>query len=84
MLCKNCQLTYAYMQRVFGFKKDGMSNMPKSFNVDEFLTYLTDFPPPFQPKKGKAMFIKYLKFWLLPKVLACVVFHKFEFNRCSA
>ena len=81
---KKHQLTYTFMQRVFGFKRDGMCNMPKSFDVDEFWTYLTDLPPPFQPKKGKVMFIKDLKFWLLHKVLACVVFHKFKFNRLSA
>ena len=84
MLDKNYQLTYYYMQRVFGFKKDGMCNMPKSFDVDEFWTFLTNLSPPFRPKKGKAIFIKDLKFWLLHKVLACVVFHKSEFNRVSA
>ena len=30
------------------------------------------------------MFIKDLKYWLLHKVLACVIFHKTEFNRVSA
>ena len=30
------------------------------------------------------MFIKDMKYWLLYKVLACVVFHKSEFNRVSA
>ena len=69
---------------VFGFEKDGMCNMPKSFDVDEFWTFLTNLPPPFQPKKGKAIFIKDLKFLLLHKVLSYVVFHKSEFNRCSA
>ena len=57
MLGKPHQLTYSFMQRVFHFKKDGMCNMPKSFNVDEFWTFLTDLPPPFRPKKGKARFI---------------------------
>ena len=61
-----------------------MCDMPKSFNVDVFWTFLTDLPPPFRPKKGKAMFIKDLQFWLLHKVLCCVVFHKSEFNRVSA
>ena len=50
------------MQRVFGFKKDGVCDMPKSFDVDAFWTFLTDFPPPFRPKKGKAIFIKDLQF----------------------
>ena len=83
LLGKNNQLTYAYMQRVFGFKKDGICNMPKSFDIDKFWTFLTDLPPPFRPKKGKAMFIKDLKFWLLHKVLCCVVFHKSESNQVS-
>ena len=80
LLGVNNQLTYSYMQRVFSFKNDGMYNMPKSFDVDEFWTFLTNLWPPFQPKKEKAMFIKDLKFWLLHKVLSCVVFHKSEFN----
>ena len=71
------------MQRVFGFKRDGKCNMPKSFNVDEFWTFLTDLLPLFRPKKDKAMFIKDLQFWLLYKVLYCVVFHKSEFNQVS-
>ena len=29
------------------------------------------------------MFIKDMKYWLLHKVLACVIFHKSEFNRIS-
>ena len=78
------QLTYSSMQRIFGFKKEGLCDPPLTFNVNEFWTFLTDLQTPFQPKKGKAMFIKDLKFWLLHKVLACVIFNKTEFNRVSA
>ena len=84
MLGKTHQLTYSYIQRVFGFKKDGIYNMPKSFDFDEFWIFLTDLPPLFGPKKGKAMFIKVLKFWLLHKVYCYIIFHKSEFNRVSA
>ena len=72
------------MQCVFSFKKDGLYDPPPSFNLNEFWAFLTDLQSPFQPKKDKAMFIKDLKYWLLHKVLACVVFHKSEFNRVSA
>ena len=58
LLGKQHQITYSFMQCVFVFKKDGMCDMPKSFDVDAFWTFLTNFPPPFRPKKGKAMFIK--------------------------
>ena len=58
MLGKPYQLTYSFMQLVFGFEKDGMCDMLKSFDVDAFWTFLIDLPPPFRPKKGKAMFIK--------------------------
>ena len=74
MLWNKHQLIYSFMQRVFGFKKDGLCDPPKTFRVNEFWTFLSDLPIPFQAKKGKAMFIKDLKFWLLHKVLACVVF----------
>ena len=84
MLGNKHQLTYSFMQRVFGFKKDGLCDPPPYFNFNEFWTFLTDLQSPFQPKKGKAMFIKDLKYWLLYKVLACVVFHKSEFNRVFA
>ena len=78
------QLTYSFMQRVFGFKKDGLCDPPSTFKLNEFWTFLTDFPTKYHPKKGKAMFIKDMRYWLLHKVLACVVFHKSEFNRVSA
>ena len=81
---KQHQLTYGFMKRVFGFKKDGLCDPPSNFNLNEFWTELTDLHTPFQPKKAKAMFIKDMKYWLLHKVLACVIFHKSEFNRVSA
>ena len=84
MLGTKHQLTYSFMQRVFGFKKDGLCDPPDSFRLNEFWTFLTNLQTPFQPKKGKAMFIKILKFWLLLKILACVIFYKSEFNRVSA
>ena len=84
MLGNKHQLTYSLKQCVFGFKKDGLCDPPLSFNLNEFWTFLTDLQSPFQPKKGKAMFIKDLKYWLLHKVLACVIFHKSKFNRVSA
>ena len=73
---KKHQLTYSFMNRVFGFKKDGLCDPPSNFKLNEFWTYLTDLQTPFQPKKAKAMFIKDMKYWLLHKVLACIVFHK--------
>ena len=72
------------MQRVFGFKKDGLYDPPSPFRLNEFWIFLTDFPTKYHPKKGKAMNIKDMRYWLLHKVLACVVFHKSEFNRVSA
>ena len=81
---KQHQLTYSFMNRVFGFKKDGLYDPPSNFKLNEFWIFLTDLQTPFQPKKAKAMFIKDMKYWLLHKVLACVIFHKSEFNRISA
>ena len=81
---KQHQLTYSFMSRVFGFKKDGLCDPPSNFRLNEFWNFLTDLHTPFQPKKAKAMFIKDMKYWLLHKVLACVVFHKSESNRVSA
>ena len=78
------QLQYSFMQRVFGFKRDGLCDPPNTFWPNEFWTFLTDLQTPFQAKKGKAMLIKDFKIWLLHKVLACVVFHKSEFNQVSA
>ena len=72
------------MNRVFGFKKDGLCDPPSNFKLNEFWTFLTDLQTPFQPKKAKTMFIKDMKYWLLHKFLACVVFHKSESNRISA
>ena len=83
MLGQNYQLIYSFIHQVFGFKKDGMCDIPKSFNANTFWTFLTDLQTPFDCKKGKSMFIKDLNYWLLHKVLACVVFHKSEFNRVS-
>ena len=63
MLGKTHQFAYSFMQCVFGFKKDGMCDMPKFFDVDAFWTFLTDLPLlPFRPKKGKAILIKDLQF----------------------
>ena len=78
---KQHQLIYSFMNHVFGFKKDGLCDPPSNFKLNEFQTFLTDLQTPFQPKKAKAVFIKYMKYWLLHKVLACVIFHKSEFNR---
>ena len=78
------QLTYSFMQRLFGFKKDGLCDPPPTFRLNEFWTFLTDLLTKYHPKKGKAMYIKDMKYWLLHKVLACVIFQKSEFNRVSA
>ena len=72
------------MQRVFGFKKDGMCEPLPSYRSKEFWNFLTGLDTPFDSRRGKAMFIKDLKYWLLHKVLACVVFHKTESNRISS
>ena len=72
------------MNWVFGFKKDGLCEPPSSYKPNEFWQFLTDLHAPFDPRQGKAMFIKDLKYWLLHKVLACVIFHKSESNRVSA
>ena len=77
------QLTYSFMQRVFGFKKSGLCDPPSSYKPNEFWKFLTGLPTPFDSRKGKAMFIKDLQYWLLHKVLACVIFNKTEFNRVS-
>ena len=45
--------------------------------------FLTGLHTPFDSRKGKAMFIKDITYWLLFKVLACVIFHKTEFNRVT-
>ena len=81
---KKYQLTYTLMNRVFGFKRDGLCDPPSSFRLNEFWMFLTGLQINFDSKKGKAMFIQDLKYWLLHKVLACVIFHKTEFNRVSA
>ena len=81
---KKHQLTYTFMNRVFGFKRDGLYDPPSSFRLNEFWMFLTGLQTPFDSRKGKAMFIKDLKYRLLYKVLACVIFHKTEFNRVSA
>ena len=84
MVGQKHQLTYSSMHRIFGFKKDGLCDPSPDFNLNKFWTFLTDLQTPFKPKKLKAMFIKDLKYWLLHKVLACVIFNKTEFNRVSA
>ena len=81
---KKLQLTYTLMNHVFGFKRDGLCDPLSSFRLNEFWMFLTVLQTPFDSRKGKAMFIKDLKYWLLHKVLACVIFHKTEFNRVSA
>ena len=40
---KQHQLTYYFMNRVFGFKKDGLCDPPSNFKLNEFWTFLTDF-----------------------------------------
>ena len=77
------QLTYSFMHRVFGFKKSGLCDPPSSYKSNEFWKFLTELNTPFDSRKGKAMFIKDLKYWLFHKVLACVIFNKTEFNRVS-
>ena len=72
------------MHRVFGFKREGMCDPPSSYKSVEFWKFLTGLHTPFDVKRAKAMLIKDIKYWLLHKVLACVVFHKTEFNRVSA
>ena len=81
---KKHQLTYTFMNRVFSFKRDRLCDPLLSFRLNEFLMFLTGLQTPFDSRKGKAMFIKDLKYWLLHKVLACVIFHKTEFNRVFA
>ena len=81
---KQHQLTYSFMNRVFGFKRDGLCEYPPAYKSSEFWKTLTGLHTPFDPKKGKAMFIKDLKYWLMHKVLACVIFHKIESNRVSS
>ena len=81
---KKHQLTYTFMNRIFGFKRDGLCDPPSSFRLNEFWMFLVGLQTPFDFRKGKAIFIKDLKYWLLHKVLACVIFHKIEFNRVSA
>ena len=78
---KKHQFTYTFMNHVFGFKRDGLCDSPSSFRLNEFWMFLTRLQTPFDSRKGKAMFIKDLKYWLLYKVLACVIFYKIEFNR---
>ena len=78
------QLTSSFMQRVFGFKKDGLCEPPASYKSKDFWKFLTGLDTPFDTRRGKAMFIKDIKYWLLHKVLACVVFHKTESNRVSS
>ena len=41
------QLTYSFMQRVFGFKKNGLCDPPMTFRVNEFWTFFTDLQTPF-------------------------------------
>ena len=53
---------------------------PSSYKFAEFWKFLTGLHTPFDVKRAKAMFIKDIKYWLLHKVLAYVVFHKTEFN----
>ena len=36
------QLTYSFMNRVFGFKKDGLCDPPSNFKLNEFWIFLTD------------------------------------------
>ena len=55
-----------------------------SFKLNEFWMFLTGLHTPFDSRKGKAMFIKDITYWLLHKVLACFIFHKTEFNRVTA
>ena len=62
MLGNKHQLTYSFMQRAFSFKKDDLCDPLDSFRLNEFQNFLIDLQTPFQPKKGKAIFIKDLNF----------------------
>ena len=44
---KQHQLTYSFINRVFGFKKDGLYDPPSNFKLNEFWTFLTDLQTPF-------------------------------------
>ena len=52
------QLTYSFMQRVFGFKKDGLYDPPSTFRLNEFWTFLIDLPTKYHPKKAKLYILK--------------------------
>ena len=45
------QLTYFFMNCVFGFKKDGLCDPLSNFKLNEFWTFLTNLQTLFQPKK---------------------------------
>ena len=62
MVGQKHQLTNSSMHHIFGFKKDGLCDPPPDFNLNEFWNFITDLQTPFHPKKGKAMFIKDLKY----------------------
>ena len=47
------QLTYSFMNRVFGFKKDGLCDPPSNFKLNEFWTFLTICKPLSNIKRPK-------------------------------
>ena len=83
MLGHTYQVNPTFMKNVFGFTKDGVHKMSNDFTARHFWEFLTDLPPTFDAKKGSAIFIKYHKYWLLHKMLACLIFGKSEGNRVS-
>ena len=42
MLGKPHQLNYSFMERVFGFKKDGLCDPPDSFRINKFWTFFIE------------------------------------------
>ena len=83
MLGTNYQLHPNFMKNMFSFAKNGIRKMPSNFHAGHFWALLTDLPPYFNSKKGLAMFIKDHKFWILHKILTCLVFGKSEGNQVS-
>ena len=83
MLGTTYQLTPNFIKNVFSFAKDSVHKMSSDFSACHFWIFLTDLSPHFDPKKGSAMFIKDHKFWLLHKILACLIFGKSEDNQVS-
>ena len=83
MLGHTYQVNSNFMKNVFGFTNDGVRKMSSDFSPCHFWAFLTDLPSQFYAKKGLAMFIKDYKYWLLHKILTCLIFGKSEGNRVS-